>query len=171
MSKRKFKKSPFDAPSQTCEKYAANLEKSKSGETSKASVDEESSSALSGTDASMADNAIPNYGPTAWEPPLWLKNIAPYIAIGLFILGIIGFFWNMNASVNETKHDVSKVTDRIQVVETDIGSLAKEDAERHSDVKRYFVELLSKLDRVLDRLPNQNQDVSKAATQKGSKGN
>ena len=172
MSKQRFKKSPFDAPSKTYEKYVDSLDKSKSEETSQPLEDAASSITLSGTDASLPDDAVPDYKESMWEPPAWLKNIATYIAVGLFIFGIIAFFWNMNASVNDTKKDVLKVTERIGSVETAVGNLAKEDTERHSDIKRYIIEMLGKFDRLFDRLPyNQNQNANVSTFKENSKDN
>ncbi len=169
MSKRRLKKLPFNAPSRTYEKYEANLERSKSDETSRRSVDEEPPSEQSNTDATIPSNVVPRYGSSGWEPPKWLGHAAVYITIILFVVGIVAFFWSMNSSLIETKRDVSDVSSKVQAVDTDLRGLTRENAQNHNEVDRFFAELLSKFDRILDRLPNQNQILTPPSSQEGIK--
>lgn len=168
MSSKRRKKAPFNAPSQVTEKYLDSLNRARADETYQSSERGNSSEAASGTDAPLSDAIVlPHVIKREWKVPKWLETVgyvAALVAVGGMLIGIVLFFYNMNASVYKVNESISSVEIKVDEVEARVENLATETKEQQNQIQLTLTGLKYMLDRILDTIiPQRNltQEQSK----------
>jgi hypothetical protein len=160
MSRRKHK-SPFKAPSRTWEKYQQKLKQSVSDETVTPSSIEEGDLESTPTDSPVKEDTIPPKllpKKSLFSEELQKKVgfFGTILGIAIVVIGIIWFFWDINASVNYTKTGLNRV-------ETKVEGLDKEWRTENQDIKIYLAKILEKFERLFGILQKPIKDNNSPA--------
>lgn len=156
MSSKRRKNSPFNAPSQVTEKYLDSLNRARADETYQSSESGTGSGAISGTDAPLGDAiAPPHVIKREWKVPKWLITVG-YVAgvasvLGILI-GIVLFFYNMNAHVYKANEKIVSVETKVDNVEGRVENIATESKDQQNQIRLNLTELKGMLDRILDNV-------------------
>lgn len=142
MSGKNKKKYPFNAPSQTVERYLDSFGRAKSGETSAPLDAEENQERVASTDAPLSSVIIPHSDTKTWEMPKWLKH---FLIWGPILAAILWFCWSLNATINDVK---SKTV----VLENKLDNTSRELVSGQSDIKLTLEKIIGKIDRLLDKV-------------------
>lgn len=141
MSSRNRKKAPFNAPSQTPEKYLDSLDRAKSGETSAPVDGEDNQERIMSTDTPLGNIIIPPPDARAREMPKWLKYL---LMLGPSLAAILWFCWSLSASINDVKLKTASLENKID-------SSSKELLTGQSDIKLTLQKIIGNIDRLLDK--------------------
>jgi len=150
MTSKNKKRSPFNAPSQTAEKYFDSLNQAKTGETYQ--ILEPTNKGAMDTDAPLGDT-IPttNVISKSWVMPEWLsktlKGIGYFLtfatAIGLLV-SICFLFTKMNDEIGTVKTKVVEVDNRVE-------RFSHETNNKQNEMSLTLEKIISRLERLLDR--------------------
>lgn len=157
MSKGK-KKSAYNAPPKTAEKYLDNLAKVKSEETyAGLDADQEVTIATS-TDEPIAGTVAAVKPPESSQVPWWWPILCRYTGYALTIATGVGmlvaicvFFYAMNESIIKANGDIQNVKSQVEKVEGRLERSSETLEKGQGDIKLTLVDLANKLERLLDR--------------------
>jgi len=156
MSSKRRKKSPFNAPSQVTEKYMDSLNRARADETCQSSESGSGSGATSGTDAPLGDIiASPQVIKREWKIPKWLVTVgyvAGVVSVVGILIGVVLFFYNMNAYVYKANEKIISVETKVDSVEGRVENLSTESKEQQNQIRLILTELKGMLDRILDNV-------------------